>query len=124
MGSYLYLTKKLHLGQKKILSVRNVQRRKIPRDSFPTVLICPQHLFGGDVKLSKEPITELYKNLSLETPSGQQKIEFEKISDLTANISFKVKHCILSKLEKQDKRNAGNNKTHKFFKKLIEEKEF
>ena len=80
--------------------------------------------FGGDVKLSKEPITELYKNLSLETPSGQQRIEFEKISDLTANISFKVKHCILSKLEKQDKRNAGNNKTHKFLKKLSEEKEF
>ena len=75
--------------------------------------------FGRDVILSKELITELYKNLSLETLSGQQ-----KISDLTAHISFKIKHSILSKLEEKDKHNAGNNETHEFFKKLSKEKKF
>ena len=32
--------------------------------------------FGGDIRLSKDTITELYKNLSIETLSGQQQIEF------------------------------------------------
>ena len=57
----------------------------------------------------------------LETFSGQQKIKFEKISDLTSHINFKIKHSILSNLEKKDKYNAENNEkvkeTHKFFKK-------
>ena len=65
--------------------------------------------FGGDLKLSKDTITELYKNLSLETLSEQQKIEFEKNSDLTPHISFKVKHSILSNLKKKDKYNAECN---------------
>ena len=52
--------------------------------------------FGGDIGLSKDTITELYKNLLLETLSGQQQIELEKISDLTLQIKFKMKHSILS----------------------------
>ena len=59
-----------------------------------------QHLtfFGGDISLSKDRITELCKNLSFETLSGKQKIEFEKASDLTAHINFKMKHSVLSNI--------------------------
>ena len=65
--------------------------------------------FGGVVKLSKDTIIELYKNISLEMLSGSQKIEFEKNSDLAPHISFKVRHSILSNLEKKDKYNAEYN---------------
>ena len=58
--------------------------------------------FVGDVSLSKDTITELYKNLLLETLSGNQNIEFEKVSDLTAHINFKMKHSILSNINDQD----------------------
>ena len=58
--------------------------------------------FVGDVSLSKDTITELYKNLILETLSGNQNIEFEKVSDLTAHINFKMKHSILSNINDQD----------------------
>ena len=57
--------------------------------------------FGGDIGLSKDTITELYKNLLLETLSGQQQIELEKISDLTLQIKFKMKHSILSNLRQK-----------------------
>ena len=52
--------------------------------------------FGGDVSLSKDAITELYKYLSL---SGKQNVEFEKVSVLTAHINFKMKHSILSNID-------------------------
>ena len=55
--------------------------------------------FGGDVSLSKDTITKLHKNLSLETLTGKQNIEFEKVSDLTAHINFKMKHSILSNID-------------------------
>ena len=58
--------------------------------------------FVGDVSLSKDTITELYKNLLLETLSGNQNIEFEKVSDLIAHINFKMKHSILSNINDQD----------------------
>ena len=47
--------------------------------------------FGRDVQLSKDTITELYKNLSLRTLRGEQQIDFDKISNLTAHINFKMK---------------------------------
>ena len=65
--------------------------------------------FGGNVSLSKDAITELYKNLSLETLSGNQNIEFEKVSDLTAPINFKMKHSILSNIDDQDRATKKNN---------------
>ena len=65
--------------------------------------------FGKDVSLSKDTITELYKNLSFRTLSGGQQIEFEKVSDLTAHISFKMKHSILSNLDDQDLAAKKNN---------------
>ena len=65
--------------------------------------------FRKDVSLSKDTITELYKNLSFRTLSGGQQIEFEKVSDLTAHISFKMKHSILSNLDDQDLAAKKNN---------------
>ena len=82
----------------------------------------------GDIRLSKDTITELYKNLLLETLSGQHKIEFEKLSDLTAHINFETKHSIPSNLERKDKCNVENNEKvkemHEFFKKPSDEEEF
>ena len=52
--------------------------------------------------MSKDTIAELYKNLSFRTLSGRQQIEFEKVSDLTAHINFKIKHSILSNLDDQN----------------------
>ena len=57
---------------------------------------------GGDISLSKDTIAELYKNLSFRTLSGRQQIEFEKVSDLTAHINFKIKHSILSNPDDQN----------------------
>ena len=65
--------------------------------------------FGVDTKLSKDTITELYKNLSLETLSGQQQIEFEKISDLTSHINIKMTRSMLSNLDRKYKYKAENN---------------
>ena len=41
--------------------------------------------FVGDIRTSKDVITELYKYLSLKTLSWKQQIEFQKISDLSAH---------------------------------------
>ena len=57
--------------------------------------------FGGDASLSKDKMTELYKNLSFETLCGNQNTEFEKVSDLTAHINFTMKHSILSNIDKK-----------------------
>ena len=54
-------------------------------------------------------ITELYKIFSLETLSGNQNIEFEKVSHLTAYINFKMKHSILSNIDDQDRATKKNN---------------
>ena len=84
--------------------------------------------FGGDIGLSKDTTTELYKNLSLETLSSQQQIEFGKISDLTLQINFKMKHSILSNLDRKDKYNTKSNEkvkeTHEFFNKPSDKEEF
>ena len=70
-------------------------------------------------------ITELYKNLSFRTVSGGQQIEFEKVSDLTANINFKMKNSILSNLDEQDlaaeKNNEDVKSTYEFFNKPSDE---
>ena len=69
--------------------------------------------FGGDVQLSKDTITELYKKLSLETLSSEQQVEFDKISELTAQINFKMKHSILINIDDQDKAVKTNNENVK-----------
>ena len=84
--------------------------------------------FARDVQLSKDAITELYENLSLRTLSGEQQIWFDKISDLTAHINFKMKHSILANMDNQDKDTKTNNEnvkdTYEFFKKPSDEDNF
>ena len=84
--------------------------------------------FGGDVQLSKDTITELYRNISLRTLSSEQQVEFDKISELIADINFKMKHSILANLDDQDKVIKTNNEiekyTYEFFKKLSGEDDF
>ena len=63
----------------------------------------------GNIRLWKDIITELYKNLSLETRSSRDQIEFDKISDLTLHINFKMNYSILSNLDRKDKYNIENN---------------
>ena len=46
--------------------------------------------------------------MSFRTLSGGQQTAFDKISDLTAHISFKMKHSILSNLDDQDRATEKN----------------
>ena len=75
--------------------------------------------FGWDVQLSKDTITELYENLSLETLSGKQQAKFDEIFELTAHVNFNLKHSILTNIDNQDKVVKTNNEnvkdTYEFF---------
>ena len=42
------------------------------------ILSALNKFFGGDISLSKDTITELYKNYSFRTLSDGQQVEFEK----------------------------------------------
>ena len=81
---------------------------------------------GRDVNLSRDTITEPYNNLLLETLNERQNISFERISDLTAEISFKMKHSTLSNLERKNdqdkKRNEIVKEIHEFVKNPGDEK--
>ena len=66
-----------------------------------------------------DTITELYNNLSLEMLSGRQNISFETISDLTAEISFKMKHSALPKLESKNDEDKKSNEKVKRVKQII-----
>ena len=97
------------------------------KDTKSYGLVCLQFLsalniyFDGDVNLSRDTLTELYNNLSLETLSWPQNISFERNSDLTAEINFNMKHSALSNLERKNDQDKSSNKkvkeTYKFFKK-------
>ena len=84
--------------------------------------------FSGGIQLSKETITELYKNLSLETLSGKHQVEFDKISEQTTHINFKMKHSILANIDDQEKAVKTNTEkvkdTYEFFKKPSDENDF
>ena len=72
--------------------------------------------FGGDVQLLEDMITELSKNLSLRTLSGEQQSD-----ELTAHINFKMKHSVLANIDNEDKTTKANNENvedmYEFFKK-------
>ena len=80
-----------------------------------------RNIFSGrGVNLSRDTITQPYNNLLLETLNERQNISFERISDLTAEISVKMKHSTLSNLERKNdqdkKRNEIVKETHEFVK--------
>ena len=103
------------------IPVRNVQGHEIPRPCFPAIFISTQHLFWWGCQAIKRYNNWASQNLSLETLSGQQEIEFEKISDLTSHIHFKMTHSMLSNPDRKDRYNAENyekvKEMHEFFKK-------
>ena len=76
----------------------------------------------------KNALTELYCNLSFETLSGSRDFNFEVISDLTAGMSFQMKHSTLLNLKRkseQDKKSSNDIKNyHEFFKKPGVDEEF
>ena len=87
------------------------------------------HLFfGGDVELSKDTITELYKNLSLRVLRAEQQIDFDKIFDLTGHRNFKVKRSILANIDDQNEAIRTSNKNikgrYEFTKKTSNEDSF
>ena len=71
-------------GSKEI-SLKNLY--KMFKDTESHGLVSVQFLsalnlfFGGNLQLSKNAITELYKNLSLETLSSERQVDFEQISN-------------------------------------------
>ena len=64
--------------------------------------------FGGNISLSKNVLNDLYYNLSYEMLSGSRDFKFEAISDLTADMSFQMKHSTLLNLKK--KKQTGQKK--------------
>ena len=54
--------------------------------------------YGGDIGLSKDAI-----NLSYKILSDERQVEFDKISDLIAQVNFKMKYSILSNIDDQDR---------------------
>ena len=78
---------------------------------------------GGNVQMSKDTITELYKNLSFKILSRVQHIEIKKISELSARLNFKMKRLVLLNLERQDKDTKKNhqdvNNTYEFYKNVM-----
>ena len=84
--------------------------------------------FGGNISLSKNALTELYYNISFETLIGSRDINFDAISDLTAAMSFQMKHSTplnLRRKSKQDKKSSNDIKnSHEFFKKPGDDEEF
>ena len=58
--------------------------------------------FGGSIENSKNSISELYQNLTIETLSRVGEIQFAWISDLVSHITYKLQHFSLSNAEKKE----------------------
>ena len=84
--------------------------------------------FLGFISIPKYSITELYKRLSYETLSGERGLEFEAISNLISEMSFKIKNSTFSNIKRkaeQDKESSLDiKKSHGFFEEPIESEEF
>ena len=96
---------------------------------FSLQFLCTLDIFfGGNISLSKNVLTELYYNLSYEMLSGGRDFKFEAISDLTADMSFQMKHSTLLNLKRkseQDKKSNNDIKnSHDFFRKPGDDEEF
>ena len=84
--------------------------------------------FELHISIPKYAITELYKNLSYETLSGERGLEFEAISDLVGEMSFKIKSSTLLNIKgkaEQDKESSIDiKKSHDFFEEPTESEKF
>ena len=82
--------------------------------------LCALNIFlGANISLSKNALTELCCNLSFETLSGSRDFNFEAISNLTAEMSFQMKHSTLLNLKRKSeqakKSSNGIKNSHEFF---------
>ena len=78
----------------------------------------------SNFSLIKNPLTELYSNLSYITLSGARDFNFDAMSDLTAKLSYLLKRAILQKIEETEKshaKNAYNINTGRLFTPKIED---
>ena len=84
--------------------------------------------FGLQISIQKYAITELYKNLSYESLSDERDLEFEAISDLIGETSFKIKNSTLSNIkrkpEQDNKSSLDIKKSHNFFEEPAESEKF
>ena len=84
--------------------------------------------FGLHISIPKYAITELYKNLSYETLSGERDLEFEAISDLIGEMSFKIKNSTLSNIKRKSEQDKESNldikKSHDLFEEPTESEIF
>ena len=63
--------------------------------SLPFLGLLQYHLEEKDQSLIKNAISELHYNLGYETVSGARNFNFDAVSDLTARLSFLLKHATL-----------------------------
>ena len=63
--------------------------------SLPFLGLLQYYLEENDQSLIKNAISELYYNLGYETLSGARNFNFDAVSDLTARLSFLLKHATL-----------------------------
>ena len=57
--------------------------------------------YGAGTRESKNPITELYKNLSYATLSGADNFNFDAISDLISSLSSSIKKITLANRDRR-----------------------
>ena len=75
------------------------------------------------LSIPKHAISELYRNLSYETLSGPQDLEFEEISNLVGEMKMKIKNATFSNIErkeKQDKKSSLGIKDSHYFLEMAE----
>ena len=54
--------------------------------------------FGVDTSMLKSTISELYVNLSYETFTGAENVDFQAVSNLTSNMTFGIKKASLENI--------------------------
>ena len=57
--------------------------------------------FGVDVLTLKSTISELYMNLSYETLSGAGNVDFQAVSNLTSDMTFRIKKASLENINRK-----------------------
>ena len=70
--------------------------------SLPFLGLIQYYLEKNDFSLIKNALTELYSNLSYITLSGAREFDFNALSDLTAKLSFLLKHATLKNMRETE----------------------
>ena len=78
--------------------------------------------FGRNIQLSKDTLTELYENLTIETLRGKRQPKFDKISDVISDINFTMQRSIMSNIKNKDKATVNSNEKIKHKCNFVEQK--